>query len=1111
MPHSPERSSQTPSSEPPSPNADEEYSQIPSAGVDSDYDLPSNKDAAEDISGSSEDGATNHQETYHSKHAIEISQSYQLPRDTFVTQLTQPPSSPSAIRGPRWRKRVATPSPPPQQIPQPSDVRHAEIRSQAANIVYNETNNDGDDLEDDELILAAAFSSSDPEDDARSEPLHQAAEGANVEAINSNGRRSPLRRTPSFRQTTLFAQPGSQAIATASEPSREARKWPLVNKVEPPTHHRLDHHACETWVYPTNLGTIRDYQYNIVQRGLFHNILVALPTGLGKTFIAATIMLNWFRWSTNAQIVFMAPTKPLVSQQVDACFRVVGIPRSQTTMLTGNVQPALRAEEWQSKRVFFMTPQTLMHDLKTGICDPKALVLLVVDEAHRATGNYAYVEVVKFLRRFNSSFRVLALTATPGASIEAVQNVIDALDIARVEIRTERSLDIHQYVHNRNIDIELFENSEDIELCLELFSKALQPVLDQLVSLNVYYSRDPTSLTAYGLTKARQKWMGTEAARQAGFPLKAKANAIFNVLASLAHALELLKYHGIGSFYRNLVEFKGNMADGSKGGKYPKLIASNEHFKKLLNQLESWMSDPEFIGHPKLLYLKSVVLNHFIDAGEMQAAEQGRPASDTRIMIFVHYRDSAEEVTRVLRRYEPMIRPHVFVGQTGAKASQGMDQKTQLQVIEKFKQGVYNTIVATSIGEEGLDIGEVDLIVCYDSSSSPIRMLQRMGRTGRKRAGKIALLLMRGKEENSYTAAKDNYEKMQQMIASGTRFTFHEDRSRRIIPRNIVPVPDKRNVEIPIENSQLELPEPRRKARVAKKPAKKFHMPDNVETGFVQASSLSGRRRPDKALGQVDVDIATLPDEASVLLSSRQELELDQRYCNVSGTAPQYVHKPRLDAFPTYQRARRPTKLIGHSGITNRLVRCLDTIRHPLSQPALSPIDYPHHDVQDALDSRPRQQQVRLPAGKAAASFDMSSSAVPVEADSGPASIEAIWSRSDNSNTPRAQQATPATGLSTGLYGTQSSPVRPEKPFYISQKSNADENDIDDDDDDEELPEVGNLVSNVNAAATTKLTSSASSMPPGLQKKQSSIQGQRKRPRIVLEDSDDNNDDDDDD
>ena len=71
----------------------------------------------------------------------------------------------------------------------------------------------------------------------------------------------------------------------------------------------------------------------------------------------------------------------------------------------------------------------------------------------------------------------------------------------------------------------------------------------------------------------------------------------------------------------------------------------------------------------------------------------------------------------------------------------GLTQKEQIEVVKKFRGGGYNTLVATCVGEEGLDIGEIDLIVCYDVSKSPIRLVQRMGRTGRKRDGRIIVLV----------------------------------------------------------------------------------------------------------------------------------------------------------------------------------------------------------------------------------------------------------------------------------------------------------------------------------------------------------------------------------
>ncbi|OCK81240.1 P-loop containing nucleoside triphosphate hydrolase protein [Lepidopterella palustris CBS 459.81] len=744
------------------------------------------------------------------------------------------------------------------------------------------------------------------------------------DAISLSSQVSPVRRSnimapqTGLRQTTLFGRGGVESVPASQGNKRY--NFSSSNNAEPPTHHKLDADAINTWVYPTNLGTIRDYQFNIVARGLFHNLLVALPTGLGKTFIAATIMLNWFRWTTDAQIIFVAPTKPLVSQQVEACFGIAGIPRSQTSMLTGGIAPGLRTEEYLRKRVFFMTPQTIMNDLKTGICDPKRIVLLVVDEAHRATGAYAYVEVVKFIRRFNESFRVLALTATPGADVEAVQKVIDGLDISRVEIRTEQSLDIRNYVHSRKIEKHVFENSEEMEMCMGLYSKAVQPVLAKLNSMNAYWSKDPLSLTPYGCTQARMKWMGSEAGRKAHWGVKSMVMNIFSILASLSHGMELLKYHGIGPFQQALVNFK-NSSD-EKNSKYKREITESEHFQKLIVRLHGWVNDDNFIGHPKLEFMQEIILEHFVNAGERGGSDDA-PLSSTRIMVFAHFRDSAEEIVRVLRRHEPMIRPHVFVGQATSKNSEGMDQKRQLEIIHKFKTGVYNTLIATSIGEEGLDIGEVDLIICYDSKASPIRMLQRMGRTGRKRAGKIILLQMKGKEEDDAVKAKDNYEKMQEMIANGSRFNFHDERSRRIVPKEIQPVVDKRVVEIPLENSQLDLPEPKRRGRVPKRPPKKFHMPDGVRTGFVQASRMDdsgteevprprARKTTLKFSSKESVVLGPLED---VVLNAAEAKDLERRYQTVfdDSDAPM-IGAPNFTSHPERQRTVSRTKAFPRPG-----------------------------------------------------------------------------------------------------------------------------------------------------------------------------------------------------
>ncbi|EPS65243.1 hypothetical protein M569_09536, partial [Genlisea aurea] len=128
---------------------------------------------------------------------------------------------------------------------------------------------------------------------------------------------------------------------------------------------RIDPEAAKNWIYPVNVPR-RDYQFSMTKTSLFSNTLVVLPTGLGKTLIAAVVMYNYFRWFPEGKIVFAAPSRPLVLQQIQACHKIVGIPQEWTIDLTGQINPTKRAEFWKSKRVFFVTPQVLEKDIHSG-------------------------------------------------------------------------------------------------------------------------------------------------------------------------------------------------------------------------------------------------------------------------------------------------------------------------------------------------------------------------------------------------------------------------------------------------------------------------------------------------------------------------------------------------------------------------------------------------------------------------------------------------------------------------------------------------------------------------------------------------------------------------
>ncbi|KAK7064429.1 ATP-dependent DNA helicase mph1 [Favolaschia claudopus] len=540
---------------------------------------------------------------------------------------------------------------------------------------------------------------------------------------------------------------------------------------------RPDLLEAKHWIYPLNHPK-RDYQFNIVKHCLFDNTIVALPTGLGKTFIAGVVMLNFYRWYPQGKVVFVAPTKPLVAQQIEASHKSCGIPGSDAIELTGQNPRPMRARAWKEKRVFYMTPQTFNNDLESETCDAQDIVLLVIDEAHRATGGYAYNQVVRYMMAKNPHFRILALTATPGNDPNAIQNLIDGLHISRIEIRDENSLDLKAYVHHKKVEQHVIGMTEDVNRVKDLLATYMKSVLKPLQQRGVMNEWvDPVRLHSFAAQKRTQSL--TPDQRWAYTPL-------FR-LSSLARAMGYLIEGTISqcnTYMRDLEQGKkSDDADGEK--KAPpkgKQLKDDPQFQAVLNELEL-MRLRGFPMHPKMEKLNTLVVQHFAQ----KLGDDGQETEQTRVMVFVSFREAVEEIVDVLNAQKPLIRASPFIGQgTDKQGKKGMSQKEQLEIIKQFKAGEFNVLVATSIGEEGLDIGEVDLIVCYDAQKAPIRMLQRLGRTGRKREGTVHVLLSEGREETNMDKAKATYKDVQKTIVRGDQLELYSD-VERLLPDHIKP------------------------------------------------------------------------------------------------------------------------------------------------------------------------------------------------------------------------------------------------------------------------------------------------------------------------------------
>jgi len=112
---------------------------------------------------------------------------------------------------------------------------------------------------------------------------------------------------------------------------------------------------------------------------------------------------------------------------------------------------------------------------------------------------------------------------------------------------------------------------------------------------------------------------------------------------------------------------------------------------------------------------------------------------------------------------EEGISSHEFIGQT-TKDGKGMTQEEQIDVLRSFRYNAFNALIATSVGEEGLDVPSVDYAIFYEPVPSGIRSIQRRGRVGRQTAGKVIFLITKGTRDEAYHWSSFNKEKKMKKI-----------------------------------------------------------------------------------------------------------------------------------------------------------------------------------------------------------------------------------------------------------------------------------------------------------------------------------------------------------
>ncbi len=503
----------------------------------------------------------------------------------------------------------------------------------------------------------------------------------------------------------------------------------------------------------------RMYQQTIFMKTAKSNSLVVLPTGLGKTVIG--LLVGTYRLSANpkSKILFLAPTRPLVEQHLKTFRELVTFPAEDLVLLTGQVSPEVRARQWVSGQIFFATPQVVENDLIMNRINLSEFSLIIFDEAHRAVGNYAYVFIAEEYVRRSKQAQILALTASPGAEKEKIQEVCKNLHIAVVEIRTDTSPDVRPYIQTTEVEwrrVQLPPKFKEVKVHFErLFADQIRTIQETGVLEDVLGRKSITRSTYISRRQllAVQKRIRLEMEKYASPPTRFFAGMAATATAvRISHALELLETQGLHSLEEYLQRLR-HKAQHSGAAKSLKTLIQTPRFNAIISIIHELRELG--LDHPKIPEVEAIV------------SEQIRLSRESRIIIFTQYRDSA---SLLVDKLEPLkyVVPVRFVGQAARDKDKGLSQKQQSEILEEFRDGLYNVLVATQVAEEGLDIPDCDLVIFYDSVPSGVRFIQRRGRTGRQSKGRVIILMAKGtRDEAYYWSAKRKEKAMKKLLRNG--------------------------------------------------------------------------------------------------------------------------------------------------------------------------------------------------------------------------------------------------------------------------------------------------------------------------------------------------------
>uniref|UniRef100_A0A8C0D7U8 Interferon-induced helicase C domain-containing protein 1 n=1 Tax=Balaenoptera musculus TaxID=9771 RepID=A0A8C0D7U8_BALMU len=501
---------------------------------------------------------------------------------------------------------------------------------------------------------------------------------------------------------------------------------------------------------------LRPYQLEVAQPALEgKNIIICLPTGSGKTRVAAYIAKDHLdkkkKASELGKVMVLVNKVPLVEQLFRKEFEPFLKKWYHVTRLSGDTQLKITFPEVvKSHDVIISTAQILENsllNLEEGEDDGVQLSdfsLIIIDECHHTNKEAVYNNIMR--RYLNQKLKnnrlekknkpviplpqILGLTASPGVGG------------AKKQAKAEEHI---------------------------LKDPFKDKLLEIMTKIQTFCQISPMS--DFG-TQPYEQWliqMEKKAAREGNRKDRVCAEHLrkYNEALQINDTIRMIDaYNHLETFYNDEKEKKfavlgddsdddGDDEDAGDEKKPLKLDESDGFLMTLFlenkKMLKKLAVNPEH-ENEKLTKLRNTIMEQYTRAEE-----------SARGIIFTKTRQSAYALSQWITENEKFaevgVKAHHLIGAGHSSEFKPMTQNEQKEVISKFRTGKINLLIATTVAEEGLDIKECNIVIRYGLVTNEIAMVQARGRA-RADESTYVLVAQRGSGVIEREAVNDFREKM---------------------------------------------------------------------------------------------------------------------------------------------------------------------------------------------------------------------------------------------------------------------------------------------------------------------------------------------------------------